>query len=240
MLRNYYYHNYIDYSRIPRFDVIINGTIANIQNYPFYAFIAHKTKSLKCGGAIIKTNVILTAAHCLSNKGLHVYTGIQALDDVQNSKPYRVKQVIKYPKYRGQAGYDIGLIILSTHIRLTPTVKVIPITNTSPRIGSKVTVVGFGGVRCDDPGTGSSACHVLYSEFLRYAVIKVMKYNHRVIHTKGSSQSTCYGDSGGPIVYGNRVIGLVSSGEYANCTGYDVQVAVAPYYGWIKKHLNNY
>ncbi|KAI4454393.1 polyserase-related [Holotrichia oblita] len=180
-------------ARIPRFDVIINGTIANIQNYPFYAFIAHKTKSLKCGGAIIKTNVILTAAHCLSNKGLHVYTGIQALDDVQNSKPYRVKQVIKYPKYRGQAGYDIGLIILSTHIRLTPTVKVIPITNTSPRIGSKVTVVGFGG-----------------------------------------------GDSGGPIVYGNRVIGLVSSGEYANCTGYDVQVAVAPYYGWIKKHLNNY
>ncbi|KAK9700853.1 Trypsin [Popillia japonica] len=210
---------------IPHFDVIINGTIAKIQNYPYYAFIANKNKSLKCGGAIIKPNVILTAAHCLPNSNLHVYTGIQALDDLRNHQPYRVKQVIKYPKYKGQVGYDIGLVILSTPIRLTPTVKVIEIANTSPRMGSNLTVVGFGAIRCDGPGSGSIPCQVLHSEFLRSAVIKVIKYKHRIIHTKGSSQNTCYGDSGSPVVYKNRVVGLVSSGEHANCSGYDIQVA---------------
>ncbi|KAK9700852.1 Trypsin [Popillia japonica] len=225
---------------IPHFARIINGATAKIRDYPYYAFLAYKSEGLLCGGAIIKTNIILTAAHCLSNRDIYVYTGIQALSDLQNHQPYRVKRVIKYPKYKGQSRYDIGLVILSAHIRLTPTVKVIKIANTSPRIGSKLAVIGFGRVRCDGPATESSPCRIFYSKFLRSAVINVIEYYHGIIHTKGRRQNTCYGDSGGPVVYRNHIVGLVSSGEHENCTGYDIQVAVASYYDWVQKYLNYY
>ncbi|GJQ81370.1 hypothetical protein Trydic_g20580 [Trypoxylus dichotomus] len=225
------------------FGAIIRGTPAKIINYPYHAFLLNKANgTLRCGGAIIKTNMILTAAHCLFDKDFYVYTGIQSFEDLHNSQPHRVEDVIKYPRYRGQTGYDIGLVILSSHIRLGPTAKVIPLMQTRPKIGSTVLVIGFGKVECKH-GRWYGAiflCDGDRSHILRSAKLKVKGTRRGVIYTLDDDRNTCYGDSGSPIVYKKNVVGVVSSGQYANCTGYDTHAAVAPHYYWIEKYLEEY
>lgn len=178
-----------------RFGVIINGTLAKISSYPYYAFLGYKSRTLKCGGAIIKTNVILTAAHCLPYKDFYVYTGIEKTGDLFEAHPYRVKEIIKYPKYRGQVGFDIGLVILEEHIKLGPKVKTIDVAHASPKIGSRISVVGFGKTDCKariwHPVSGF-ICSGSNSNVLRSAVLKVLKHQRRVVYTTGAQQNTCY------------------------------------------------
>ncbi|GJQ81373.1 hypothetical protein Trydic_g20583 [Trypoxylus dichotomus] len=223
------------------FGIIVRGTPAKISSYPYYAFLAYRNKKLRCGGSIIKTNVVLTAAHCLLDKNIHVYTGIQYLEDLYEREPYRVKELISFPKYKRQVVYDIGLVILTSHIQLGPTVNVIPVAPISPRIGSRVSVVGFGRIQCKTgEQNGKFSCVGDTSRILRSAVLKVERNRFRTMRTRSEHQNTCEGDSGSPVVYMNKVVGIVSSGQYANCSGYDEQVVVAPYYRWIKDYLNMY
>ncbi|GJQ81368.1 hypothetical protein Trydic_g20578 [Trypoxylus dichotomus] len=226
---------------INKFDPIINGIPTKIADFPYYAFLSGNGKSLKCGGAIIKTNVILTAAHCLSNTNFYVYTGIEDINDLWKKKPYGVKEIIKYPEYKGQTKFDVALVILSSHIQLGRTAQIIPIAPVSPKPGSTVTIVGFGKVRCDITSIDNSGrCRGGDSKVLRTANFRLTSHANRIIKTIGNNQNTCYGDSGSPVVYRNRVIGVVSSGEYINCSGYDTQAPVAPYHKWIEKYLKEY
>ncbi|GJQ81366.1 hypothetical protein Trydic_g20576 [Trypoxylus dichotomus] len=226
---------------INKFDPIINGTPAKIADFPYYAFLSGNGKSLKCGGAIIKTNVILTAAHCLSNTNFYVYTGIEDINDLRKKKPYGVKEIIKYPEYKGQTKFDVALVILSSHIQLGQTAQIVPVAPVSPRLGSKVTIVGFGKVKCDIASLDNSGrCRGGDSKVLRTANFRLTGHGNKIIKTVGDNQNTCYGDSGSPVVYKNRVIGVVSYGEYINCSGYDTQATVAPHYMWINKYLKEY
>ncbi|KRT84275.1 Trypsin, partial [Oryctes borbonicus] len=217
------------------FDPIINGREARISSYPYYAFLSYYGNSLRCGGAIIKTNIVLTAAHCITDNNLKVYTGIQRLSDVQHSHPYYVRQRIQYPWYRGESSYDIGLVILSSHIRLGPTVKTIGIPTALPRLGSSVTVMGFGPVWCPD---SNQQCRNGQSQVLRSANVRVVSNGNWVISTVGSNtNSVCYGDSGSPVVSGNQLVGLISGVEHGNCAGRNFHVAAAHYYNWISQYM---
>ncbi|GJQ81369.1 putative granzyme [Trypoxylus dichotomus] len=220
------------------FDPIINGRVESISSYPYYAFLSYHSTSLRCGGAIIKTNMVLTAAHCITDGNIKVYTGIQSLSDLQYSQPYYVRYLAKYPRYQGQSGYDIGLLILASHIRLGPTVKTISIPTVIPRVGSAVTVIGFGPVSCPD---SNRHCQSGQSHILRSAAVKVVSNRNQVILTIGSNtNSVCYGDSGSPVVSGNYLVGLVSSIEHKNCSGHNFHVAVAYFYRWIKRYMAAY
>ncbi|KRT84274.1 Trypsin, partial [Oryctes borbonicus] len=224
-----------------KFDPIINGKTANITAFPYFAFLSKNNRSLRCGGAIIKTNVILTAAHCLTTAELLVFTGVEHLDDLPNRQPHHVKKIIQYPEYRGQTRFDLGLVILSDHIQLGPTARLIDVAPVSPRIGSKVTIAGFGKVMCDTSSVDiGGRCRGGDSKVLRSATFRLASHSNRIIKTNGSNQNTCYGDSGSPVVHRNRVIGVVSSGEYINCSGYDTQAPTAPFYDWIQEHLKKY
>ncbi|GJQ81365.1 hypothetical protein Trydic_g20575 [Trypoxylus dichotomus] len=223
------------------FDPIINGVPTKISEFPYYAALSSDGKGVRCGGAIIKSNIILTAAHCLFDANFSVYTGIQNLDDLKNERPCSVKKVIAYPRYHDETKYDIGLVILSDYIQLGATAKIIPLTRFNPGIGSNVTIVGMGRFICDPLNVDDSGrCIGGRSMILRSATARLTKNYNGVIKTVNDNQNTCYGDSGGPVVYRNRVIGVVSSGEYDNCAGYDTHTSAMRYYFWIKRYMRKY
>ncbi|KRT84272.1 Trypsin, partial [Oryctes borbonicus] len=225
-----------------QFDPIINGTPAIIKKFPYYAVLSRDRRSISCGGGIIKSNIILTAAHCLDDANFYVYTGIESLNDLSRKEPYPVRTVFKHPRYNGRTNFDIGLVILSSHIKLDSTAQVIPIATSFPDIGSKVTIVGFGRVECDPLNVDDfGRCIGGYSGILRFATAKLTGQNNGVIKTVSyNEQNTCFGDSGGPVIHRNKVVGVVSSGQYSNCRGYDLQTSAVRYYRWLKRYMSIY
>ncbi|KAI4475004.1 hypothetical protein M0804_014560 [Polistes exclamans] len=117
--------------------LILNGTLAGIPLFPWHAtlFVQKTPNGLKdfiCGAAIIKKNLLLTAAHCVYNEitqrinspyKYHVATGNiyhdydSALHDQQFVKMSRVKNIYVNEIYLGFSRYfvsDIAILEIET------------------------------------------------------------------------------------------------------------------------------
>ncbi|KRT84273.1 Trypsin [Oryctes borbonicus] len=173
---------------------ILNGALATIAEFPYYAFLSPDGETLRCGGAIIEPSIILTAAHCLIDTNFKVYTGIQSLNDLNGRTPYHVKKIIKHPDYSKGSNNDIGLIILSSPIQLGTNAKVIPVADMTPTSGAKVTIVGFGKVKCNPFLVDSAGrCFWGNSRNLRYVNATLTGTNDGVIDTvSDDNRNTCY------------------------------------------------
>ncbi|GJQ66608.1 hypothetical protein Trydic_g17521 [Trypoxylus dichotomus] len=218
---------------------IINGELATIEDFPYYAFIAYNETELLCGGAFIERDIVLTAAHCTLNGDLTIYPGITTLRDLKRSKGYKIKNGAVHEEFAKNydEGFfvfslDVGLIKLTEKIELGDHAQLIELATEAPPIGEEATVVGFGMEKCE----GKEHCDKSKrpSKHLRSTQIVIESIEEGIIATQSrGNRNTCFGDSGGPITYDGKVIGVVSSGQYADCTGFDIQAPVFTMLDWI-------
>ncbi|GJQ81363.1 hypothetical protein Trydic_g20573 [Trypoxylus dichotomus] len=215
---------------------IINGNLASIEDFPYYAFLA-VGKDLHCGGAFIERNLVLTAAHCLGGQNIRVYSGISSLKDLKRKKGYAVKSAVPHPTFwtAPNSAFDIGLIKLKRKIQLGDEAQLIELATEAPPVGEEAIVVGFGVMQCE----GIAACNeeVQDSDHLRSAdiVITNVLEDGTFLTQSRENMNTCYGDSGGPITHDGKVIGVVSTGEVGDCRGFDIQGPVFTLLDWINK-----
>lgn len=84
---------------------IVNGDLADIADFPFQVGLGTKKTRFFCGGAIVSSKIVFSAAHCTTitptkfpRKGLRVFAGADRVDD-PNAKFYEVKKVYVHPKW---------------------------------------------------------------------------------------------------------------------------------------------
>ncbi|KAJ8976750.1 hypothetical protein NQ317_004302 [Molorchus minor] len=100
--------NYLDDFRI------IGGSKTTIEQHPWDVSI-QVSGTHTCGGSVIDTDVILTAAHCITEskvkKGL--YTVVAGITDLRDEAPYtgNVARVIVHDKYNPKT-YDSDIAII--------------------------------------------------------------------------------------------------------------------------------
>ncbi|XP_055587371.1 collagenase-like [Uranotaenia lowii] len=202
---------------------MVNGKIAYTGQYPYFASIFHSTSDNVrglCGGSIIGKRWILTAAHCVDDKASFELVGHTVLD--RGNKFTDGKYI--HPEYNPQnLQNDIALLHVSSDIVYTSNVK--PIT--LPKIGESNSFVGYKPIVMGFGKTGDSSD---LSINLRYAEVNVIS-NSECISTYGpetvadstmcavglAGQSACTSDSGGPVVYNNIQIGVISFVSFAGC-----------------------
>lgn len=124
-----------------------------------------------CTGALITPTLVLTAAHCLFDKGSGARIApdeIEFLAGWRNGRAaaYRkVKRAIPHPEYvyggherLGRVAYDLALIELDQAIRLP---SIVPFaTEARPETGDEVGVVSYAQDRAEAPSL-QEVCHVL-------------------------------------------------------------------------------
>ena len=219
--------------------------------------------TFQCGGSLIASNVVLTAAHCAiagDSTIYDVYLGVYRSDTIDFDPDVEYRSVtasIIHPKYSvdvmGGVNYDFNLLLLNDHVMNMNPIAVdggTPSTTTDLEVGDSLYVSGWGTTQFGGSGSNilleselnyvsSSECNEAYSGFI----------GEQELCASAPGKDACQGDSGGPIVYressvasssSDILVGVTSYGEGCATPGYPgVYARVQHVYEWIESVLCN-
>jgi trypsin len=230
---------------------IIGGTAAPTGSNPWQArlSITKSNGTYLCGGSLIASRWVMTAAHCIPGA-----TSIQVtLGDTTMSKPdageqvFSATRVIMNPWYNSASSdSDIALIELSGAAVPSSTVKVIELAAQDIPVGTSVRVSGWGRYNTSSSNVSDTLQQLTTvtqnnatctSELAKYGTL-----TDNMICAGSSSQGACHGDSGGPLVATDasgtpKLVGVVSWGA-PTCSVRSVFTRVTRFRDWALKTMS--
>ena len=236
---------------------IVGGNEAEAGAWPFMAGLRDES-GVFCGGALVGSHWVLTAAHCLSRLDpgeVSVLMGAHRLDDLSNGgypelspvEELAAAEFITHPRYNRRADlHDLALIRLREPSVYAP-IEVWALEEPAQE-GSRVIALGWGALSAD--------YDALYADVLQEAALPLWSdaaceasdeeiYPEWMLcagYPEGGIDS-CVGDSGGPLI-GRRgekagLVGITSfgTGECAEAGRVGVYTRVSAYRTWLEGYL---
>ncbi len=210
---------------------IVDGTPASLEHVPWQAAIYEEPEagkaSLICGGSILGTSRVLTAAHCVAGRtiaNLRVVAGASVapagkLPEGEGQSASVAGERV-HPDYEllTPAVDDVAVLELATPLTLSSTVGAIalPTSSVPPEEGSEATISGFGEETPGEAPNGTLNSLATTLEFTRTpACIGEGAFAASALFmcASGSSGAACTLDEGGALVAGTppSVIGVLEA-----------------------------
>ncbi|KAH8263930.1 hypothetical protein KR038_006074 [Drosophila bunnanda] len=232
---------------------IINGTTVDVARHPYIVSLRYRRNvedsyRHECAGVIYSEHVLLTAAQCLYN--LEAETKLLAVVGANTRTGpdgiiYPVANWTHHPNFDYYtADYDIGVLFLDTPLSLSHFgISKAVVRPERPAVGRLATVAGWGYreewgpssynlEQTQVPVVSTEQCNEIYG---------AGEVTERMICagyvTEGGSDA-CQGDTGGPLVIDNQLVGLVSWGRGCARPNYPtVYSYVASFLDWIEETI---
>ncbi|XP_055389208.1 serine protease SP24D-like [Condylostylus longicornis] len=211
---------------------IVGGWDALPQQFPHQISLRIRG-SHTCGGSIISPTWILTAAHCVGNN-VYDYTVVAGSNQLSNGGvAITAKRIISHERY-GNFQNDVALIELSSPLQYSSAIQPIKLARTKVPYNAQVTISGWGRIYTGGP----------IPENLKYNYLQAvgtscggMNFAGLICLGHPSNNGACNGDSGGPAVYNNELVGIANF-VVGGCgsTYPDGYASVEYYRDWVQKN----
>ncbi|XP_073833443.1 serine protease SP24D-like [Musca autumnalis] len=224
---------------------IVGGATASEGQFPHQVSLKFLNNH-NCGGSILTSTYIVTAAHCVMLGKPPVKIPAQLLSiragsrDVDEGGQFvRVSEVKVHPLYDGQ-DYDIAVLKLARPLQLNDKVKTIALAKRDPPTGVPILTSGWGMTK----NGGNTTKYLQYNTLMalrREDCSRVMYRVHESILclAHANNNGVCKGDSGGPATYKNTLVG-VTNYISGGCGSYnpDGFASVAYFREWLRNNTN--
>ncbi|EDV46594.2 uncharacterized protein Dere_GG18120, isoform B [Drosophila erecta] len=222
---------------------ILDGERVDKGVYPHMAAIAYNsfgTATFRCGGSLIASRFVLTAAHCVnSDDSTPSFVRLGALNIESPEPGYQDINVIDvqiHPNYSGSSKYyDIAILQLAEDVKESDAIRpaCLYTDRTDPPANSKYFVAGWGVMNVTNRAVSkillraaldlvpADKCNVFFAEqpsanrTLRNGVIA----SQLCAADRNQRKDACQGDSGGPLILEiddvdgtYSIVGVISSG----------------------------
>ncbi|XP_042337547.1 serine protease 57-like [Plectropomus leopardus] len=223
---------------------IVGGRDAGPHSRPYMASLQVQGRHI-CGGALVKEDFVLTAAHCQLRIPYTVVLGADSLTANETTKQqFNTSRSIPHPDYDGHAN-DIMLLKLNGSAQLTEAVQLISLRRGRLRTSSLCLTAGWGDV--GDNGTIPDRLQEVNVTTLSRGTCRRrwrgVPITRAMVCGVGGRifQGFCSGDSGGPLVCDGAAAGVVSfSGRRCGDPRTpDVYTRASSFREWIISVLNN-
>jgi secreted trypsin-like serine protease len=199
---------------------IVNGYVPPASQWPWMAYL--KLGTSWCGGTLIDSDTVLTAAHCITDPpdpvraaNSRVILGRHDLD-TSNGEVFAVTRILVHPGWgTGGQGNDLALLTLARPTATTPA-----LIGGEDAWGVTATAMGWGKIL--EAGPFSRDLLAVQLPLVRdedCAAVYGQRFDSNVMTCAGGNQrDTCQGDSGGPLMVpggprGWLLIGVTSFGD---------------------------
>ncbi|KAJ6634941.1 Trypsin-3 [Pseudolycoriella hygida] len=219
---------------------VVNGALTSIDQFPYIVSMQYYGAH-RCGGSIITTNRILTAAHCTVNIAANTLA-IRA-GSTNSQSGGELVAVVEYTNHQSfnptTLENDISIMFLDTRLVTSLQISVIPLPmqNATIPVGIIADVAGWGALCEKCPGASTlqyvglpilsnEDCGSMYGESIFPGMLCAGFVE--------GGRDACQGDSGGPLSDGYLLLGVVSWGDGCarpNSPGVFTQVSL--YRNWI-------
>ncbi|XP_068100117.1 serine protease 27-like isoform X2 [Hyperolius riggenbachi] len=190
---------------------IVNGSDALEGEWPWQVYVYYKSgsQSRYCGGSLLTTEWVLSAAHCFTDpdeRNYLIIIGTIKLSQLTDAI-HHVTQII-VPPYRGNVGDpgDIALVQLSSPVSYTKNIMPIclPSSNVTFPCGMECWVTGWGRLEFAEnvslPDTLQKLMVPLIDHSTCAKLYDVINEDRICAGYKEGQKDFCMGDSGGPLV----------------------------------------
>ncbi|XP_062550004.1 serine protease SP24D-like [Armigeres subalbatus] len=225
---------------------IVGGQFAEKNQFPHQVALL-KDGRLYCGGSVLTETWVVTAAHCLKDgnnvyppKRFEVLAGVLEHKDQSGGQLLKAKKLIPHEGY-GNFFNDIGLVQTDRKFVFGENVQPIPLRKSPLPGGTEMVISGWGRTGFNDELSDRLQYTKMRSIPLKQCTEEIgITYPGIicVVATEEGSHGPCSGDSGGPAVVNNELVGVANFARIGCGVNPDGYANVPNFVDWIENHLD--
>nr|XP_029730589.1 serine protease SP24D-like [Aedes albopictus] len=227
----------------PPVNRIVGGASASANLFP-YQVALFRQGTFFCGGSLITAKWVLTAAHCVTSGYQIVHPSLMVVLAgtvylTSGGVLRTVRRIIPHEGY-GNHQNDIAVMELQQAYQMGSSISTIALRRTEVPTGSNVIISGWG--RLYTGGPNPIVLQYNWATTLpKFACARETGIIFGLLClTSSVNNGACNGDSGGPAVYNNQLVGVASFRSTQGCGSLspDGYAQVSDYVQWIESRIN--